>query len=198
MNEESIRQNCTMLHKMGMIVWHNTPKLEDIVVLDPQWLADAMAGVVTFISQDVVSKLGGTTNWQKLQEPLKLKYDHSPATIQFVNFIHRFPTFDAHKTILSLLEFFEIVFKLRFDGRITQGTSTDISDEQAFFVPSLLSPCPPNRVHPSFQYWDQLKHKYMLVFCGCCFVLFCFVLFCFVLFCFVLFCFVLFCFVLFC
>lgn len=62
-----------MLHNFGFVVWHNVQKLRDIIVLDPQWLADAMAGVVTFICQGMVSKHGGIADWERMQQSLKLK-----------------------------------------------------------------------------------------------------------------------------
>ncbi len=63
-----------MLHDTGFVVWHDIPKLRNVVVVDPQWLADAMASVVTFICQTSVSKQAGLTDWGKMKEPLKLKY----------------------------------------------------------------------------------------------------------------------------
>jgi hypothetical protein len=63
-----------MLHNTGCIVWHNVPKLRDFVIVDPQWLADAMAGVVSFMFQKSASQDGGMINWLKMRESLKLKY----------------------------------------------------------------------------------------------------------------------------
>jgi len=63
-----------MLHDTGLIVWHNIPKLRNLVVINPQWLADAMASIVTFMCQISVSKHGGLTTWHKMRESLKLKY----------------------------------------------------------------------------------------------------------------------------
>jgi hypothetical protein len=72
---EFIPEITTMLHNTGFAVWHNVPKLRDIVIIDPQWLANAMAGVVTFISQSTVSKAGGMINWHAIRDSLNLKYD---------------------------------------------------------------------------------------------------------------------------
>lgn len=63
-----------MLHNTGFVVWHNVPKLKDFVVINPQWLADAMAGVVTFLFETSKSKEGGMMNWSKIRDSLKLKY----------------------------------------------------------------------------------------------------------------------------
>ena len=62
-----------MLHTLGLVVWHDIPKLRDFVVIRPQWLADAMAGVVTFVFQEVVARDNGMINWRKMQESLILK-----------------------------------------------------------------------------------------------------------------------------
>lgn len=64
----------TLLHDVGAIVWHNAPRLRNAVITDPQWFADAMAGVVSFVSQGVASCNGGITNWARMQDSLKLKY----------------------------------------------------------------------------------------------------------------------------
>lgn len=75
-------QDLTMLlHDIGSVVWHNIPKLRDLVVINPQWLADAMAGVVSFVSQEATAKNGGMTSRRKLQESLKLKYILTPLSI---------------------------------------------------------------------------------------------------------------------
>lgn len=63
-----------MLHDTGLIVWNNVPRLKDLVIIDPQWLADAMAGVVTFICQVSVSKTGGMIDWAKMKASLTLRY----------------------------------------------------------------------------------------------------------------------------
>lgn len=73
-NKMSLPQLVSLLHDVGSVVWHDTPKLQDIVVIDPQWLADAMAGVVSVMSQDVVARQGGMISWAKIQEAFKLKY----------------------------------------------------------------------------------------------------------------------------
>ena len=62
-----------MLHTMGCVVWHNVPKLRDLVVINPQWLVDAMAGVGTFIELTSLSRHSGMTNWNNIRESLKLK-----------------------------------------------------------------------------------------------------------------------------
>ena len=71
--EEAIQDVTTMLHDTGFVVWHNVPKLKDMVVIDPQWLANAMAGVVTFLTQNSIAKDGGMTNWYRMQKSLRLK-----------------------------------------------------------------------------------------------------------------------------
>ena len=62
-----------MLHTTGCVVWHNDPKLRDLVVINPSWLADAMAGVVTFMQQSLVSRNGGMINEYHIRESLLLK-----------------------------------------------------------------------------------------------------------------------------
>jgi hypothetical protein len=45
-----------------------------VVVIDPQWLAEAMAGVVTVDSQFSALKNGGLISGDKMKELLVLKY----------------------------------------------------------------------------------------------------------------------------
>ena len=69
----NLQELTKMLHTLGLVVWHDVPKLRDLVVIRPQWLADAMAGVVTFMFQISVARDNGMTNWQKMRESLCLK-----------------------------------------------------------------------------------------------------------------------------
>ena len=45
---ENTMQATEFMHNAGVLLHFNTPLLHDIVVIDPQWLADIMATVVTF------------------------------------------------------------------------------------------------------------------------------------------------------
>ena len=71
--ESDISDITSVLHDAGIVVWHNVPKLRDVVIIDPQWFADALAGVVTFISQQSVSRFGGVIDWSRMQGILRLK-----------------------------------------------------------------------------------------------------------------------------
>ena len=72
----------------------------------------------------------------------------------------RFPDQGMHGAVLSLLEFFEIVYKLRTDrGHVP--SSLLVNDEQMFFVPSLLLEYT-GEPHPSIQYWQQIDPRYLL------------------------------------
>lgn len=74
MNEDKLRELTPLLHDVGIVVWHDVPKLRNIVVINPQWLADAMAGVVSFMSLGAAAQQGGMINWGRMQDTLKLKY----------------------------------------------------------------------------------------------------------------------------
>eukprot|EP00026_Physarum_polycephalum_P000182 Phypoly_transcript_00182.p1 GENE.Phypoly_transcript_00182~~Phypoly_transcript_00182.p1 ORF type:complete len:2033 (+),score=208.26 Phypoly_transcript_00182:30-6101(+) len=138
--EEYIHDNTAILHDIGAIVWHNVPKLRDVVIINPQWLADAMAGVVSFMCQAAVAKTAGMTSWQKMKESLRLKFPDS-----------------AHSIAVSMLEFFEIIYKMKTpQGVKALQQNAELIDEQMFFVPSLLSPFLPERDHPALQYWNSL------------------------------------------
>lgn len=72
--EDHLQAITSLLHDFGVVVWHNIPKLSNMVIIDPQWLADAMAGVVTFICQGTATKNRGLVNWGMIRESIKLKY----------------------------------------------------------------------------------------------------------------------------
>lgn len=149
-----------MLHDTGFVVWHNVPKLRDIVICNPQWLADAMAGVVTFICQDAVAANRGMTNWGRMRSVLKLKYSPPPPPLipQLFNTPFSFPGAEVHNTIISLLEYFEIIYKVRMG--LAPPVGSEMSEEQMFFVPSLLAPYANETTHPSMVYWNQIDPKY--------------------------------------
>lgn len=62
------------MHDMGLVVWHNVNKISNLVVINPQWMADAMAQVVSFISEITEHAHRGVINWTTMQASLKLKY----------------------------------------------------------------------------------------------------------------------------
>ncbi len=77
-------------------------------------------------------------------------------------FFHiRFPNPEIHPTVVSLLEFFEIIYKLRSIGESKEPKS--MSNEQMFFIPSLLSHFDSNTVHPSLEYYTSIESKFVLI-----------------------------------
>lgn len=69
-----MKQIVTILHDTGNVVWHNVPKLRDIIIINPQWLADAMAGVVSHV-YDFQRTSTAIVSSDTLRGFLKLKYD---------------------------------------------------------------------------------------------------------------------------
>jgi len=62
-----------LLHSIGTVTWYDTPRLRDLVVINPQWLADALSSVVSFLSYSSIAKKGGMITWHTLKSSLKLK-----------------------------------------------------------------------------------------------------------------------------
>lgn len=152
--EEGVLQELTeTLHNLGLVVWHNVPKLRNIVIINPQWLADAMAGVVSFVSQTATAKQTGMTSWIKMQESLKLKYVITILLLSIITHYYRFIDSTMHVTILRMLEYFEIIYHAR---TVIEQANVD----QMFFVPSLLSlfSKEPDSAH---QYWQEINFKYV-------------------------------------
>ncbi len=81
-DEHHIEEFSKLLHDTGNIVWHNVPKLRNIVVINPQWFADAMAGVVSFMCQKAFAKHRGMVDWVKIKESLQLWY-----ALSFVHYL---------------------------------------------------------------------------------------------------------------
>lgn len=61
-----------------------------------------------------------------------------------------------HETIVSLLEFFEVIYKMKIGTEMINGKR---NEEQMFFVPSLLSPFLLGN-HPALQFWNLVEPMY--------------------------------------
>lgn len=102
-DDTSLRACSQFLHDVGSLIWFNQPDLAELVILDPQWLSDVMATVISF-----------KANWKSglLQhDSLPIVWKQYPASL--------------HKTLLGILERFEVVFPIR-------------SAEGASIVPTML------------------------------------------------------------
>eukprot|EP01133_Synstelium_polycarpum_P015754 gene15754-18720_t len=98
---EDLADATSFLHNMGLVLHYNTPSLKNLVVLDPQWLADIMSSLITFshnwikrgilVHSELVSIWGG-------------RYDPS-----------------LWPVLLKILEKFEVAYELpgfdEYDGR---------------------------------------------------------------------------------
>lgn len=69
-DEENLRELTIVLHDVGSVVWHNLPKIRNIVITNPQWLADVMAVIISYKALGV----GGIIYWEEIQAALKIKY----------------------------------------------------------------------------------------------------------------------------
>lgn len=72
-----------------------------------------------------------------------------------------------HEMLVSLLEFFEIIYKMRMDLGVVSFLGTRLHEEQMFFVPSLLWAFS-GGMHPSLQHWKLIKPMYVLLFSHMC------------------------------
>ncbi len=69
-----------------------------------------------------------------------------------------FPDPEVHSTVISLLEFFEIVYKIRGAKTAFLLNNKAMHNEQMFFVPGLLLPFEADN-DPSLQYWQSFVSK---------------------------------------
>jgi hypothetical protein len=65
-----------------------------------------------------------------------------------------------HGTVISMLEYFEIVFRIRGMTSILGGEYTTA---QMYFVPSLLDTFDPQSSHPALQYWQGINARYFFL-----------------------------------
>lgn len=89
--DEEIRDMATFLHDMGSVLWFNSTTMRDVVILDPQWLSEVMASIISM-----------KVRWKDGELP------HSA----LANIWKAYPP-QMHATLLSFLEHFEVVYPLK-------------------------------------------------------------------------------------
>jgi len=100
LEEEAMSLMATFLNHVGTITWFSQPELKSLVVLDPQWLANLMATLVSF-----------TVNWKNgllSIRDLQLAWKHIPTRL--------------HSTLVKLLEQYEILYPI--SGGMPHSMST--------------------------------------------------------------------------
>jgi GTPase SAR1 family protein len=90
-DDSTLRACSQFMHDVGNIIWFNQPELSELVILDPQWLSDVMASVISF-----------KANWKSGL----LQHDSLPIVWK------QYPV-SLHKTLLGILERFEVVFPIK-------------------------------------------------------------------------------------
>lgn len=122
-DDSTLRACSQFLHDVGSIIWFNQPLLSELVILDPQWLSDVMASVISF-----------KANWKSgiLQhDTLPIVWKQYPSSL--------------HKTLLGILERFEVVFPIR-DSLGSSIVPTMLPDSPSEFIEAFSSLLlPPDR-----------------------------------------------------
>lgn len=90
-SDEEVRDMATFLHDMGSILWFNSTTMRDVVILDPQWLSEVMASIISM-----------KVRWKDGELP------HSA----LANIWKAYPA-QMHATLLSFLEHFEVAYPLK-------------------------------------------------------------------------------------
>lgn len=93
LSEESLQAMALFLAEVGVITWFNSPGLKNLIVIDPKWLADLMATIVSF----------------------KYRWSRGLVTLSNLHSVwHNQPAFppSMHATLIHLLEQFEVMFLL--------------------------------------------------------------------------------------
>lgn len=89
--DEEVREMATFLHDMGSILWYNSTMMKDVVILDPQWLSEVMASIISM-----------KVRWKDGELP------HAALS----NVWKAYPS-KMHATLLSFLEHFEVAYPLK-------------------------------------------------------------------------------------
>lgn len=89
--DEEVREMATFLHDMGSILWFNSTTMREVVILDPQWLSEVMASIISM-----------KVRWKDGELP------HSA----LANIWKAYPA-NLHPTLLSFLEHFEVAYPLK-------------------------------------------------------------------------------------
>jgi len=84
----------TLFHATGVLVWYDSPKLKHYVIIDPQWLANIMATLVSFKVDRVT--LAGQVTFQQLRHEIWKNQKQ-----------------DEIRGIIALLEHFEVLMDLK-------------------------------------------------------------------------------------
>lgn len=64
-----------------------------------------------------------------------------------------------HSTVLAMLEFFEVIYKMKVIHAGSLENSEPGNNNHMYFVPSLLSSLVEGDQHPALQYWSQIQPK---------------------------------------
>ncbi|KAK3576896.1 hypothetical protein CHS0354_017566 [Potamilus streckersoni] len=181
-------------HEMGSILYFNVEGLRENVVLDPQWLIDAVKSLITAEMFVLLNYPGIMKKWFELRDKGKL----TPELIDAIWTKERHPEFHDNKEhILRLMEQLNIVVKPTFYGEDGEKCKEDY-----LLVPCMLRQktpvdviCP--RLNPQLEstpvlcfvfkgkflpsavfhrllaaclaHWPIAKKKSQnLIFCGCC------------------------------
>ena len=131
-DEKQFRTLLDFLHDQRILIhFSDTPKLDNLVVLDPQWLIDVFKKVITIKPYDRKEKKFEQL-WCKLEERGILEeklLKHAWDTL-----------FDNKETIESLIEIME-KFSL-----LCLWPSSDVACDKQYLVPSMLMSHPPERI----------------------------------------------------
>ena len=131
-DEKQFRTLLDFLHDQRILIhFSDTPKLDELVVLDPQWLIDVFKKVITIKPYDRKEKKFERL-WGKLQES---------GILEEKLLKHEWDTlFDNKETMESLIEIME-KFSL-----LCLWPSSDASCDKQYLVPSMLMAHPPEDI----------------------------------------------------
>ena len=137
-NEQAL-EAAELLHQWGSIIHHNDPQLKNMVILNPSWLVDVMATILTtkhrYIKQGVLKHSDLIHIWHESEYPRKF-----------------------HPALLQLLQKFEVTYNLSDDKKNQIQWEDGIS-----LVPSVLPEMEPEDVKqlfPEFETTEQYAREY--------------------------------------
>eukprot|EP01113_Clastostelium_recurvatum_P022441 TRINITY_DN2678_c0_g1_i3.p1 TRINITY_DN2678_c0_g1~~TRINITY_DN2678_c0_g1_i3.p1 ORF type:complete len:2207 (+),score=796.21 TRINITY_DN2678_c0_g1_i3:224-6844(+) len=115
-----MRPLMAFLNELGVVIWMDDPKLYNVIIIDPHWLAKLMSTLITskmnFVANGVLERKNLTFLWKAPDFPESL-----------------------HGTLLDILERFEIMYRIPADSDQPHGTSAIPGADERYLLMCLVN-----------------------------------------------------------
>ncbi|KOO26944.1 gtp-binding protein [Chrysochromulina tobinii] len=115
--EQEVQQMLSHFHSLGAVCWYDlpeAPEVRELVVLDPQWIIDAVSMIICNFDDSDHRKLCHTTAGRKDQRKMRDLCNDGVLHHVLLEFLWEDKRFKAHKAeLLKLMEHFGLVVPIR-------------------------------------------------------------------------------------